>query len=342
MNMMPSKKSYLLFLGLLSSVALFAQADSAQYFLKKGIEEKTGRRFRSAELSFVSGLRFAPDNKEMLSLLAETYKEQYKYNDARETYLKIAKSNPADPSVLRNLMLISFNMHKWNDAIQYAEKLPSDSSTTYIIGRSQYELENYGEAVKNLLLAEKAGSRNAEVPYYLARSYMDQNNYRQSAAAFERAIAIDTSRANWVYETSLAFYAVPDYNKSLQYMLLAGSRGLPRSNDYLENLANVYVRTNQSPEAIKLFKEILVKKPGDQEILYQLAQSYYQTKQYDDAIANWNKVVTNDPSNAQAMYMMGLSYQKKGDMAKGTQLCEQAIKLDPSLKNLRQERKSEF
>jgi hypothetical protein len=40
--------------------------------------------------------------------------------------------------------------------------------------------------------------------------------------------------------------------------------------------------------------------------------------------------------------MTGLAYQKKGDMAKGTQLCEQAIKLDPSLKNFRQEKKSEF
>jgi len=339
---MRSKNYYFLFICLLSSIELFAQADSAQYFLKKGSEEKTGRRFRSAEINFVNGLRFAPDNKELLTLLAETYKEQYKYNDARETYLKVAKGNPSDPLVIRNLMTISFNMHKWNDAIQYAEKLSSDSSTAYIIGRSQYELENYGEAVKHLTLSEKVGSRNAEVPYYLARSYMDQNNYRQSAAAFERAIAIDTSRANWIYEASLAFYAIPDYNKSLQYMLLAGARGLPRSNDYLENLANVYVRTNQSPEAIKLFKEILVKKPADQEILYQLAQSYYQTKQYDDAITNWNKVLTNDPSNAQAMYMMGLSYQKKGDMAKGSQLCEQAIKLDPSLKNLRQERKSEF
>src|SRR5688572_33480269 len=132
---MRSKKYYLLVSCLLSSVLLFAQADSAQYFLKKGSEEKAGRRFRSAEINFVSGLRFAPDNKELLMLLAETYKEQYKYNDARETYLKVAKGNPSDPEIIRNLMIISFNMHKWNDAIQYAEKLPSDSSAAYVIGR---------------------------------------------------------------------------------------------------------------------------------------------------------------------------------------------------------------
>ena len=256
--------------------------------------------------------------------------------------LKAEKLDPSDTAVLRNLMTISFNMHKWDDAIQYAQKVSSNPSSAYIIGRSQYELENYGEAVKQLTLAEKVDPRNAEIHYYLARSYMDQSNYKQSAAAFERAITIDTTHAQWVYETSLAFYAVPDYNKSLQYMLLAGTRGLPRSNDYLENLANVFVRTNQHPEAIKLFKEVLIKKPTDQEIIYQLAQSYYLTKQYDDAIINWNKILTNDSSNAQAMYMMGLSYQKKGDMTKGTQLCEQAIKIDPSLKNYRQEKQQAF
>ncbi|HSB93456.1 MAG TPA: tetratricopeptide repeat protein [Flavitalea sp.] len=339
---MNRKNLYCALIFLFFSMVSFGQADSARYYLKKGSEEKSGRRFRSAELSFIAGLRFAPDNKEMLGLLAETYKEQFKYNDAREIYLKIARTAPGDAAVLHNLAAISFNMHKWNDAIQYAAKLPADSTSAYITGRSQYELENYAEAVKSLTAAEKAGSRNAEVPYYLARAYMDQSNYKQSAAAFERAIAIDSSRANWVYETSLAFYAIPDYNKSLQYMLLAGARGFSRSSDYLENLANVYVRTNQPPEAIKLFKEILAKKPGDQEILYELAQSYYQTKQYDDAIANWDKVLAIDPANAKAMYMTGLSYQKKGDMARGTQLCEQAIKLDPSLKNLRQEKKGEF
>jgi len=329
-------------ISLFCCVELFGQTDSSQYYIKKGNEEKAGRRFRSAEISYLNAMRFGSDNKELMLQLADTYKEQFKYNDARELYLKAEKMDPSDTAVLRNLMTISFNMHKWNDAIQYGQKLSSHPSSAYIIGRSQYELENYGEAVKQLTLAEKVDSRNAEIPYYLARSYMDQSNYKLSAAAFERAITIDTSKAKWVYETSLAFYAVPDYKKSLQYMLLAGTRGLPRSNDYLENLANVFVRTNQHPEAIKLFNEVLIKKPTDQEVIYQLAQSYYLTKQYDDAITNWNKILTNDSSNAQAMYMMGLSYQKKGDMTKGTQLCEQAIKIDPSLKSYKEEKKGVF
>jgi len=342
MPRMNYRKSIFFLLMIMAASNSYSQTDSSQYFLKKGDEEKAGRRFRSAEISYLSGLRFQPGNKTLMTQLADTYREQFKYNEARDLYLKLAKENAADPVILSNLMTISFNMHKWEDAIQYAQRSINDPAAEYIIGRSQYELENYGEAVNHLNQAEKTQPVNAAVPYYLGRAYMEQSNYKLSAAALERAIQVDTSKANWVYETGLAFYAIPDYQKSLQYILLAGTRGYPRSNDYLENLANVFVRTNQHPEAIKIFKEVLLKKPSDQELLFQLAQSYYATKQYDEAIASWNKILTADASNADAMYMMGLSYQKKGDMAKGSQLCEQAIKIKPSLKNFRQEKKTEF
>jgi hypothetical protein len=37
--------------------------------------------------------------------------------------------------------------------------------------------------------------------------------------------------------------------------------------------------------------------------------------------------------------MIGLSYQKKGEKEKGQQMCDKAIQMDPSLKNLKEEKK---
>jgi len=36
--------------------------------------------------------------------------------------------------------------------------------------------------------------------------------------------------------------------------------------------------------------------------------------------------------------MIGMSYQKKGDKAKGMQLCDKAIEIDPSLASLKQKK----
>jgi tetratricopeptide (TPR) repeat protein len=162
------------------------------------------------------------------------------------------------------------------------------------------------------------------------------SNYKQSAVHFEKAIALDSSKANWMYEAGLVFYAIPDYKRSLKYIKLAGDKGYNKSNDYLENLGSAYLNVGQFDAAVEEYKKVLARKPGDQAILYQVAQAYYNAKKYQLAIDYWDQVLTNDKSNAKALYMIGLSYQKKGEKQKGMQLCDKAIEMDPSLQSLKQ------
>jgi tetratricopeptide (TPR) repeat protein len=88
-----------------------------------------------------------------------------------------------------------------------------------------------------------------------------------------------------------------------------------------------------------LLQEVLAKKPQDQELLYNIADAYYNLHKYDDAINYWDKILAIDKQNANSLYMIGLSYQKKGEKEKGQQLCDKAIQMDPSLKNLKEEKK---
>jgi tetratricopeptide (TPR) repeat protein len=46
---------------------------------------------------------------------------------------------------------------------------------------------------------------------------------------------------------------------------------------------------------------------------------------------NWDAILGYDKTNASALYMIGMCYLKKGDKSKGTQLCDKAIEMDPSL-----------
>jgi tetratricopeptide (TPR) repeat protein len=83
----------------------------------------------------------------------------------------------------------------------------------------------------------------------------------------------------------------------------------------------------------------LQRKPQDQELLYNIADAYYRGGKWQTAIEYWDQVLANDKKNASALYMIGMAYQKKGEKDKGMQLCDRAIQMDPSLKNLKQERK---
>lgn len=206
---------------------------------------------------------------------------------------------------------------------------------TIELANKQYDEENYTEALRLFEKAQAESPQDARVPYLMAHVYADMNDFKNAAAYFEKAIALDSSRNNWIYECGLSYYAIPDYAKSLQFIELAGARGYKRTADYVENLANAYANTHQYAKAIELYKQVLEKKTSDQEIRYQLAQACFNNASYDDAITAYNMVRQADPRNADALYMIGLCYQKKGEKARGQLLCDQAIQMNPSLASKR-------
>lgn len=218
----------------------------------------------------------------------------------------------------------------------------SQAGTALQTGRQQYQDENYAEALKSFNKAASEEPDNPQVPYLTARTYLDMSNYRQAAAYLEKAIAMDSSRSNWIYECGLIYYAIPDYKKSLRYLILAGDKGYKKTNDYLENLGSGYINVNEYEKGLEILKEVLKKKPSDPELLYQIAQAYFKSGKFQQAIDHWDQVLTIDKNNAEVLYMIGLSYQKAGDKQKGQQLCDKAIEMDPSLRSKREKRGGEL
>lgn len=202
--------------------------------------------------------------------------------------------------------------------------------------RKHYQDDNYAEAIKALEKAAIEEPQNAQVPYLTGRAYLDMSNYRKAAMFLEKAISMDSSKNNWIYECGLIYDAVPDFKKSLQFILLAGEKGYKRTNDYLENLGNAYLNLNNYTKGLEVLNEVLKKKPQDPELLYQIAHAYYKNSKFQEAIDHWDKVLEQDENNAEALYMIGMAYQKKGDKQKGQQLCDRAIEMDPSLRSKRQ------
>jgi tetratricopeptide (TPR) repeat protein len=213
----------------------------------------------------------------------------------------------------------------------------SQTESSLQLARKQYQDENYAEVIKLLTKAAVEEPQNPQVPYLTGRAYLDMSNYKKAASFMEKAIAIDSSRNNWIYECGLIYYAIPDYKKSLEYILLAGDKGYKKTNDYLENLGNAYINAGQNEKGLAILNEVLKKKPEDPELLFQVAQASYRAAKYQDAIDLWDRVLEQDKSNAEALYMIGLCYQKKGEKEKGQQLCDRAIQMDPSLRSKRQQ-----
>jgi tetratricopeptide (TPR) repeat protein len=322
------------------SVLAFAQADSSNLYLQKGLEEKAkGRRLESLR-AFEKAYGFNNNDKQLVGELAAAYLDLRRYPQAKEKFLQLEKMGDRSDSTYRQLMLLNFNSRQFDEAIKYAlilKKQNVNEKDAWYIGKAYYEKEDLGNAIKYLGFAGKEDPTNAEIPYTIGRAYADMQNMKDAVRYFEQAIQLKPD-ARWIYELALIYDAMPDEQNALKYMLLAGEKGYKKDNEYLQNLATAYSNAGKSGEAIKMLQDLLTKRPSDKNILTMLAEAYYDSKKYDDAISYYDKLLQLDMKNAEAMYMMGMSYQKKGDKQKGTAICDKAIEIDPSLQNLKQKK----
>lgn len=323
---------------------VYVPVDSADFFLQKGLTEKqNGRRMESLK-NFEKAVRYDSSSKAIITELAAAYHDLRKYNNSLLMYKKLISMGDANPALYKQVMQLCYQMKQNEEVIVYAQqlkKLDPSEKVSYYLGKANYEMDNYGDAIKFLNEAASEDPANAEVPYMIARSYADMMNYKLAIPFFKKAIELDPAKNYWIYEMGLICYAMHDDKNALKYILEAGEKGMKRDNDYLENLAIAYLNVGNLDSGVAMLNEILKRRPSDMNILNMVAEAYYYKGKFDLAIEYWDRVLEYDKENATALYMIGMSYQKKGgkeNTEKGITLCDKAIELDPSLANLKQKK----
>jgi tetratricopeptide (TPR) repeat protein len=330
---------------LYASCAFTQSQDSSSIYYQKALTEKNGRLYMVAYNDFKKSLHYKPENLDAQRQLGLTMVELRKYEEAVPVFLKVLQIQKDDTTAVVNLGNLYFWTRNWpqaSDFAQRAQKLHAGRGWDYVIGRSLYEQEDYGQAFKFLQAASREDSTNAEIPYLVARGFIEMNNYKPAIAFLQKAISLDSTKVLWIYQCALTLATIYDDKTAIKYYELAAAKGYNRDNDYYENLSDSYLSSGQSEKGLELMLQVLAKKPADLELIYSVANTYYKLGKYEQAIDYWDKILSFDKENAKALYMIGMSYQKKGDSGKGRQLCDKAIEMDPSLKSLKQEKKIEM
>jgi tetratricopeptide (TPR) repeat protein len=324
-----------------ASTIAAAQTDSAAFYLQKGLEEKGKGRVMEQYKALDKAYGYNKANQQVVQELADVLVALHRYPQAREKYLELEKSGAASPVTYKQLMELSFNMRQYPDAVKYAnalKKADPKQKVAYYIGKAAYDQESYGDAIKYLNEAAAEEPQNAEIPYYMARSYADMLNYKSAIPYFQKAISLKPGDSRWVYEMALIYYGMHDDQNALKYLMEAAEKGYRRDNEYLENLAVAYLNTGATDKGLEILKEMLQRRPSDQNLLNMIAEACYDAKRWDDAIGYWDQLLGIDKQNASALYMIGMSYNKKGEKQKGQALCDKAIAMDPSLANYKQKK----
>src|SRR5215472_187528 len=111
---------FLLIGSLLVSVISYAQKDSSNYYLQKGLDEKQkGHRMESLK-DFEKAIKYDTTDKSVLNELASAYMDLRKYYQAKETYKKLIAEGDNSADDYKQMLQLCFNLKSYDEAVIYA------------------------------------------------------------------------------------------------------------------------------------------------------------------------------------------------------------------------------
>jgi len=321
--------------GLFPSMLLTAQTDSADFYYRKGMEEKSLQRPMMASRSFDKAIRF--DNRHVDAYLANGFAQldMRKTDEAIRYFTKVLELNPANQSARAALMELYFNYRQFDQAIKLAADCKSCPGSDRILGMCYYHREDYGNAIRLLQPLVKKNSTDTEAAYVLGRSYLDLEDYKNAIPCYLLAIQGNQPKKERVYELGMLYYTVQDFKNAVSFFNKAAELGLNPTNDFLENLGYAYIYAGNPDKGEEVLKTVIAKRPGNTQFVRDIAHALYESRNYDKALNFCQKLLEADSKDAKALYLAGMCFQQKGDKEKGQAMCDKAIDMDPSLNRLR-------
>jgi len=328
--------SLLLTLVFFSVTVLAENTDSAKFYYQKAIVEKDAKRYLVAAKYLDKAIDFDPKYSAAYLEAGYVNLAMHKNDNALGFFAKLYDLDNTNTAAIKELTQLYFDYHQYQKAIQFANKCRGCANAERIIAMSSYQQEDYTTAVNGLLKVIAKDSTDAEAIYTIGRAYIDMEEYAKAVPYYSKAITLDKTKNVWQYEFGLLYYTLNDFQHAKIFFLKAAENGYRASNDFNENLGYAYIYSGEFDNGEKLLLAIAAKKTGNKDIYRDIADAYYQQKIYDRSLAFCQKILEMDAKDSKALYQAGLCFQKKGQKEKGEALCDEAIKMDPSLTSLRQ------
>ncbi len=164
---------------------------------------------------------------------------------------------------------------------QSLQRNAQDPDTWYGLGRIQYTLQKFPQAVESFQKALGLAPRSVKVENNLALAYEGLNREEDAIAAYRNAL-------EWQKDAD---------HPSEQPML---------------NLAIILVRNGSLEEAERLLEQAVVIAPRDPRVRDQLGHVYLQQEHFDKAQLEFEQAVALAPESASFHFLLGRVYRHEG------------------------------
>ena len=192
----------------------------------------------------------------------------------------------------------------------------------------QKGIENYELALAALNKAEKAAKteENKAVVYFeMGKNHTYLKQYAEAEANFNKVLKSQGDRLDVLEQFYELYYQQKEYEKSIPLV----QKLIPFDEDYKEDLANLYILTQQYDKALVQLDE-LDQIWGESDIRNALrAQIYRATGNTDGAIENLEQKIDDNPKNEKEYLNLIFLYSEQGNKEKAFEVAKNLLKNNP-------------
>ncbi len=192
----------------------------------------------------------------------------------------------------------------------------------------QKGIENYELALAALNEAEKAAKteENKAVVYFeMGKNHTYLKQYAEAEANFNKVLKSQGDRLDVLEQFYELYYQQKEYEKSIPLV----QKLIPFDEDYKEDLANLYILTQQYDKALVQLDE-LDQVWGESDIRNALrAQIYRATGNTEGAIENLEQKIDNNPKNEKEYLNLIFLYSEQGNKEKAFEAAKNLLKNNP-------------
>lgn len=157
------------------------------------------------------------------------------------------------------------------------------------------ELEGKTAAQKIELLGQRidGGEATKDVYFFLGNAKYEAGDLPGAAAAFEKAVAIDSTFFKSVVNLGLMYDEQQNYAKAIEIFEHA-TRLEPNNPDSWSHLGNSYYSQNNFTKATELYRKALALDRNSPQALYSMAVAFADAGIFREAVKYWEYVVDVD------------------------------------------------
>ena len=295
--------------------AIAIAPEHTRAWLGLGIVLSATHRNKEAELAFDEGLKFKPDNPEvvinLLTYRANIRRLQGNPQAALADIEAALKINPDFAPTLRMLGILKTQSGDVKATADAFRKLTAsghaDADEWVSLGESLEKLGYKTQALEALEKAEKLAPDSTRVLQAMTWFHGRNGDQQKALAYIEHALKLDSSDARIWSNKGYALLKLGRLPESISALETAVVLDPQFANAWI-NLGDAQMQSNSLGNAIKSLEKAIALTPAATDARYNLAKAYLSTGQTEKARTHADALLKTSADQSQAIAVLTLSY----------------------------------